>query len=235
MPPGQTERSSSPPPYHLLKRASRAGARGPPSVAHAPAPCFALSRLPGDSERPVGGRSRLFQSQIASRRTILARPVPALSRPPAHQRLHRQPRSRVYPLRRLIAARTSGSVASDPGDDQPQVIEGRAGPKALRDQRPLEHRSSPFPLHRTSVEVPVSSIPSGWHQITREGRPTALVGGPPPTRGKMTATELADRFKVRLHLYRDLEALGGAGAPVFATGGPDGGYQLTDGYRGSAW
>ena len=52
------------------------------------------------------------------------------------------------------------------------------------------------------------------------------------TRGRLTAQELADELEVSVRtIYRDLEALGAAGVPVFAESGHHGGCQLIDGYR----
>ena len=52
------------------------------------------------------------------------------------------------------------------------------------------------------------------------------------TRGRCTASELAETLEVSVRtIYRDLEALGAAGVPVYAEPGRNGGCQLIDGYR----
>lgn len=48
----------------------------------------------------------------------------------------------------------------------------------------------------------------------------------------MTADELAAEVEVSVRtIYRDIEALGAAGVPIYANAGHAGGYQLVDGYR----
>jgi predicted DNA-binding transcriptional regulator YafY len=51
-------------------------------------------------------------------------------------------------------------------------------------------------------------------------------------KGKTTARALASELGVSVRtIYRDIEALGAAGVPVWAEGGPGGGCQLIEGYR----
>ena len=51
-------------------------------------------------------------------------------------------------------------------------------------------------------------------------------------RGRLTAAELAEALEVSVRtIYRDVEALGAAGVPVYTESGRNGGCQLIDGYR----
>jgi predicted DNA-binding transcriptional regulator YafY len=51
-------------------------------------------------------------------------------------------------------------------------------------------------------------------------------------RGRLTAQQLADELEVSIRtIYRDLEALGASGVPLYGDRGPTGGYSLVDGYR----
>ena len=52
------------------------------------------------------------------------------------------------------------------------------------------------------------------------------------TRGRLTARELAEQLEVSERtIYRDIEALGMAGIPVYSERGPGGGCMLVDGYQ----
>src|SRR5438132_138845 len=52
------------------------------------------------------------------------------------------------------------------------------------------------------------------------------------TRGHMTAPDLARELEVSVRtVYRDVEALSGAGVPVYSEAGRGGGFRLVEGYR----
>ena len=52
------------------------------------------------------------------------------------------------------------------------------------------------------------------------------------TNGKMTGARLSNELEVSVRtIYRDIEALSGAGVPIYAEAGPGGGVRLVEGYR----
>src|SRR5215468_4881656 len=51
-------------------------------------------------------------------------------------------------------------------------------------------------------------------------------------RGRMTAGQLAEELEVSVRtIYRDVDSLHSAGVPLYGEAGPEGGYQLLNGYR----
>jgi predicted DNA-binding transcriptional regulator YafY len=70
----------------------------------------------------------------------------------------------------------------------------------------------------------------GYSEPVRAGRLVALLGLL-QARGKMTAAELASELEVSQRtILRDIEALSGAGVPVYAARGRRGGFELLEGF-----
>jgi predicted DNA-binding transcriptional regulator YafY len=74
-------------------------------------------------------------------------------------------------------------------------------------------------------------VPAGEDAVVRAGRLVSLVLLL-HRQGRTTAADLARRLEVSERtVLRDLEALSGAGVPVYAVRGRGGGFALVDGYR----